>query len=79
MKSFVPNDEKAKEIQASVSKAGKSKEEQEEVKEETKPEVDETLQLMLKLQKLLGEIKLDPKKQVDQYLIRPEVFEKDND
>jgi len=82
---FVPNDEKAKEIQASVDKAAKSKEElkEEEKKEEDKADeskdVDLTQQMCSEFKKLLAEIPFDSKKQVDQYFIKPEVFEKDND
>jgi len=83
MPPFVPNDEKAKEIQASVDKASKSKDElkEEEKKEEVNDskDVDQNQLMITEFKKLLAEIPFDSKKQVDQYFIKPEVFEKDND
>lgn len=88
MPDFVPNDEKAKEIQASVNKEGNKDQEtlpQEENKESgdqmiiqtgtASSDVNDIDQLMKRFHKMVDEIKPQP----DKALIHPEQFEKDND
>lgn len=77
---FVPNDQKAKEIQDSVNKAGKKDEE--ENKEEDQPEqepLDESQQLKDNFLALYKSLKLDKKKSIEETIVKAEAFEKDND
>lgn len=80
---FVPNDEKAKEIQASVNKeaSGKDEEEKKEVgkqqEEELKVDPNDMEHLMKKYHQIVKTLPLQKDKAED--LIKPEQFEKDND
>jgi len=85
---FVPNDEKAKEIEDSVKKEASKKEaQQEEEKKEEETKEEETVQDLDDVEKLKEEFlnnyemlkKVKQGKTFEQALVKPEDFEKDND
>lgn len=81
---FVPNEAKAAEIQKSVAKTDKKgddeeNKEEEEKKEEEEVDLDDVAKLKGEFLTFLKELKIDPKKQFDEYVIKAEEFEKDDD
>eukprot|EP00347_Sterkiella_histriomuscorum_P017580 403348792 len=81
---FVPNDEKAKEIQASVQKEAKEEEKKEseetkEIQTEEKIDPNDTEALMKKFLKIVEQLPQKEGKINTEELLSPELFEKDND
>lgn len=81
---FVPNDEKAKEIQDSVNKEGKKGQEEEKKEEESKEEeqkidIGDTENLLKKYDSLLESIPKAKNNNYSEVFIAAEEFEKDND
>jgi len=77
----VPDDEKAKEIQASVSKEAKEEEKKEEENKEEESKVDpnDVESLMKEYTNLLKDLPVKKGESYADVLIQPEEFEKDND
>ena len=80
MKPFVPNDEKAKEIQDQVTKMSKKGDEEEKKEgepEEEQPSLDQSMKEDFAA--LYKSLKIQPKSKIDETIIKAEVFEKDLD
>jgi len=76
---FVPNDAKAKEIQDQVNKAGKKDDEEEKEEQKEQQVEDDTEAKLSDFKQLFKSLKLDTSKPLDEFFIRKEDFEKDND